>query len=203
MENIKNKIVFSFFAISLSISAALPAKAAAYTYTSREYGFSIECPQKPLGVVPLVDSKQKGEILVFSNDGYFILKGWIIATNAFDTNKMPDFDNLDAKETQKYVNNLKENNNYAIVRLIKLHGHKVLYAVTQKDAYVNDDNKKAPLKQSTSQRIETYIPGEKTNYAIVFFKSGDMTKEDIYDYQEGLISFKEIINNKVKDTKKK
>ena len=42
-----------------------------YTYTSQQYGYTIQCPQKPVGVIPasaLYEDK-KGEVLIFDNDG--------------------------------------------------------------------------------------------------------------------------------------
>ncbi|WP_432748690.1 hypothetical protein [Pectinatus frisingensis] len=191
------KIIAGVFLVSIVSGMALPAQALAYTYVSKEYGYSIECPEKPLGVIPLVDPEQKGEVLVFKNEGYNILKGWIIATNAFDSNQVPDFDKMTAEDSRKYKDRLKENRGYQIVEFIPLHGHKVLYAVGAPDVYVDSNkNDKADIKQQTSQRIETYIPGKKTNYVIVFFQSGEMSKQDITDYQNGLLSFKETADVK-------
>lgn len=191
------KIFAGIFAVSMSIGLMQPKQAsAAYTYTSKDYGYSIDCPQKPLGVIPLIDPNQKGEVLVFKNDGYNILEGWIIATNAFDSSQIPNFDKMTDKESQQYAANFVMNSNgrYQTVLFIPLNGHKVLYAVGQQDVYV-DANKKEKadaVKGNVSQRIETYIPGQKTNYVIVFFKSGEMTTQDSTDYQNGLISFKEL-----------
>ncbi|WP_196602124.1 hypothetical protein [Pectinatus frisingensis] len=191
------KIIAGVFLVSIVSGMALPTQALAYTYVSKEYGYSIECPEKPLGVIPLVDPEQKGEVLVFKNEGYNILKGWIIATNAFDSNQVPDFDKMTAEDSQKYAAGLIENRGYQTALFIPLHGHKVLYAVGAPDVYVDSNkNDKADIKQQTSQRIETYIPGKKTNYVIVFFQSGEMSKQDITDYQNGLLSFKETADVK-------
>ncbi|MDQ0203953.1 hypothetical protein [Pectinatus haikarae] len=190
------KIFAGIFAVSVSFGLLSPAQASAYTYVSKDYGYSIECPEKPLGVIPLIDPTQKGEVLVFKNDGYNILQGWIIATNAFDSSQIPDFDKMTDKESQKYAANFVMNSEgkYETVLFIPLNGHKVLYAVAPQDVYVDADKKEKTdtVKTNVSQRIETYIPGKKTNYVIVFFKSGEMTTQDSTDYQNGLLSFKEL-----------
>ena len=45
-----------------------------YTYTSKQYGFSIQCPQKPVGVIPasLLYEDKQGDVLIFDNEEYNI-----------------------------------------------------------------------------------------------------------------------------------
>lgn len=191
------KIAAGIFAVSMFLGIMSPPQALAYTYVSKDYGYSIECPEKPLGVIPLIDPVQKGEVLVFQNDGYNILKGWIVATNAFDSNQIPDFDKMTDKDAQKYAANLIANKGYQTVLFIPLNNHKVLYAVSPPDVYVDSgkNDKNDSVKQNVSQRVETYIPGKKTNYVVVFFETGELAKQDIDDYQNGLMSFKETADN--------
>lgn len=191
------RIAAGIFAVSMFLGIMSPPQALAYTYVSKDYGYSIECPEKPLGVIPLIDPVQKGEVLVFQNDGYNILKGWIVATNAFESNQIPDFDKMTDKDAQKYAANLIANKGYQTVLFIPLNNHKVLYAVSPQDVYVDSgkNDKNDSVKQNVSQRVETYIPGKKTNYVVVFFETGELAKQDIDDYQNGLMSFKETAYN--------
>lgn len=203
MKNIL-KLLGGIFAVAISLNVFTPSQAAAYTYVSNDYGYSIECPEKPLGVIPLIDPKQKGEVLVFKNDGYTILEGWIIATNAFDADQIPNFDKMTDKDAQKYAANfiMSSNGRYQTALFIPVNGRKVLYAIAPQEAYVDADKKDKADKSdqpNVSQRIETYLPGKKTNYAIVFFKSGTVDAQDSIDYQKGILSFKETSDNAVAD----
>lgn len=199
------KTLVGVFCLSIAVGTILPAQASAYTYTSKEYGYSIECPQKPLGAIPLIDANQKGEILVFKNEGYTILKGWIVATNAFDKKDIPDFDKMTKADSEKYAANLIANRGYETVLFIPVNGHKVMYAVWPKEVYVDSNkdgkNDKKP-QQNTSQRIDTYIQGQKNNYVVTFFASEAVDKQDMTDYQKGLMSFKEVsVDVKATDNK--
>ncbi|HBQ29781.1 MAG TPA: hypothetical protein DD660_01735, partial [Mitsuokella multacida] len=67
-----------------------------YTYTSQQYGYTIQCPQKPVGVIPasaLYEDK-KGEVLIFDNDGYDIKYAWVVLSDAFDNKNVPDLNKL-------------------------------------------------------------------------------------------------------------
>lgn len=189
----KVKILALLFVLALF---AVPTRALAdpYLYMSHEYKFSIECPQKPLGVIPLLDSGHPGEMLVFKNEGYTILQAWIISTNAFVTKDIPDLNKLTPAQEKEYAENLKMNRGYQEVLFVPLHGQKVIYAITPKIVYVNTekDGKKTTLVKNVAQRIETYIPGKRTNYAIVFMNTGNPDSAEIDAYQRGLLSFKEI-----------
>lgn len=189
----KSKILALLFAVALF---AIPARTMAnpYLYVSQEYGFSIECPQKPLGVIPLLDPGHPGEMLVFKNDGYTILQAWIISTNAFETKDMPDFNKMTPQQEQEYAENLKMNRGYQAVLFVPLHGQKVIYAITPKIVYVNTekDGKKSTIAKNVAQRIETYIPGKRTNYAVIFMNTGNPDSTEIDAYQRGLLSFKEV-----------
>lgn len=199
------KLFMGIFAAFVFCNFLSPTKTnAAYVYTSKDYGYSIECPQKPLGVIPLIDPIQKGEVLVFQNDGYNILQGWIIATNAFDSAQLPNFDKMTAKEAQTYAANFVANSNgrYVSAQFLPVKKHKILYAVGPQDVFVDANAKDSAAKPVVSQRIETYIPGKKTNYVIVSFKTGDMTDQDRDNYKNGITSFQEISNTDVEKSAK-
>ncbi len=193
MTIMKNKLYILFAALAFLF---LPAQvmAAPYLYVSHKYNFSIECPQKPLGVLPLLDEGHPGEMLVFKNDGYTILRAWIISTNAFSSKDMPDFDKMTPEQEKDYASILAANRGYQEVRFVPLHGKKIIYAVTPKIVYINSEKngKKEKIAQNVAQRIEAYVPGQRTNYAIVFMNTGAPEAAQIDAYQEGLLSFKEL-----------
>lgn len=81
--------------------AAATQQAASYTYTSKEYGYTIQCPQKP-NVIPasMLYEGKKGEVLIFANDGYAIKHAWIILTDAFDSKDTPDYNTIQKDEAK-------------------------------------------------------------------------------------------------------
>ena len=71
--NLKKCLTAVLFVCAAAVTTAFApsaASAAPYTYTSEQYGYSIDCPQKPEGVIPasLLYADKKGDVLIFAND---------------------------------------------------------------------------------------------------------------------------------------
>ncbi|MBE8952157.1 MAG: hypothetical protein SR1Q7_03305 [Quinella sp. 1Q7] len=124
-------------------SAAEPASDEPYVYTSEDFKFSITCPIKPIAVVenPWQETDKRGEMLVFANDGFEVLYGYVIQVNAFDSDKVPDFNKGSMKEIGDYLLDLKKKGGFESADLVNLTKHnKGVFAVSAKTIEVLDDN---------------------------------------------------------------
>lgn len=181
----------------LTTAAVFAAESEPYTYVSREYNYSIECPKRP-NIVPasilLDDESKKGEVLIFENEGYSVKNGWIILVDAFNTNAVPDF-NKDSKDfIEKYLTELKKNR-YESTSLIDIgNGNKGVLAITAKEIEVDEDGDGTIDGVLTTDRQE----------AVVFFRMPDgqcFSIEWIGDYElndEKLNNFKMAVST-IKD----
>ena len=64
-----------------------------YVYTSEQFKYTITCPFKPIAAVhpAWFEDNQKGEMLVFANEGIKPLYAYVIHIDAFETDQVPDF----------------------------------------------------------------------------------------------------------------
>lgn len=193
------RLAFIFgLVFTLSWAEQVPASAEVYTYVSRDYGYSIDCPQKPLGVLPasVLYPNEKGEVLVFANDGYKINKAWLILTDAFPADELPNLDKLTEKGTRKLLDKLRQSGSYAYVDIIPLSGKKKgLFEVTSKEIEIDTDGDGKPDTKATAdtQMALTFFRGEKgTRYAIELIDNPELTQANIDEYRAGMSTFKEL-----------
>lgn len=188
----------------LAVSAVLPmpAEAAGYTYTSEKYGYSIECPTKPVGVIPLSAlagddqeaAKSQGDVLIFANDGYDIKKGWIVMIDAFDEASVPDLDKISKEDGEAFCTKLKEKSGYEYASIINLSEHKAIYVATAKkiDIDTNGDGVVDTVGEADNQMVKTFFRGKNQRYAVELIDNPTLTTADIEEYQSGVYSFKEL-----------
>ncbi|SFT74442.1 hypothetical protein SAMN02910356_01901 [Selenomonas sp. GACV-9] len=167
-----------------------------YTYTSKEYGFTIQCPQRP-NVIPasLLYEGKKGEVLVFDNDGYNIKNAWVILTDAFDGAKTPDFNKINEEEAKKYLTELMNSNAYEGITLVNLSAtNKAVYAVTAKEVEVDTDGdgKYDAKATADTQMAVTFFRGNKGGcYSIQLIDNPVLRGSEIKLFQQGVASFQE------------
>lgn len=151
------------------------AQAAPYAYTSDTYGFSIQAPQKPIGVLNLSSEfpGKKGVIMVFDNEGYQIKHAWIISTEGFSGQDPKDLDTMTPEATKKYLAELMRGA-YEFAGVVQVDGRKALYTVTKGE----------------NKRVMTYVKGDKGYYAIILIENPEITSERVTEFQEGVKSFK-------------
>ncbi|MBP2630611.1 MAG: hypothetical protein H6Q70_1239 [Firmicutes bacterium] len=147
---------------------------AAYTYTDDTYGFSIECPEKPVGVLDL--SRQpggnKGVMLVFENEGMEINCGWIIMIDAFKDENIPDLTKLTKEQVSEVLKQMVVDNGLAAV--VTVEGQPAIYTIAQ-----------------TEDMAKTYIRGKNgKKYVVALTANKTIFRDRINPYQQGLISFK-------------
>jgi hypothetical protein len=193
-------------ALIMGVSSQPAAEAAAeavqtqpavgYTYTSKVYGYTIQCPKKP-NVIPasMLYEGKKGEVLIFDNDGYNIKNAWVVLTNAFDEKKMPDLNKLKEADARKYLSELMGSNGYEGVMLINLSAtNKAIYAVTAKtvDIDTDGDGKVDATATANTQMAVTFFRGNKNGrYSVQLIDNPVLRESALKDFQKGVVSFRE------------
>ena len=78
-------------------------------YKSGTYGYTIKCPFQPAAVTDLKfdEPAEKGEMLVFLNEGPEIALGYRINLDAFPEQNAPDFNRDSQKTLDSYIEYLK------------------------------------------------------------------------------------------------
>ena len=81
-------------------------------YKSAAYGYKIKCPFNPVAVTDLKfdEPAEKGEMLVFLNDGAEVELGYRITLDAFPDKNAPNFNKDDEKTLNSYLDYLKRVN---------------------------------------------------------------------------------------------
>ncbi|MCR5757730.1 MAG: hypothetical protein K6F95_07470 [Selenomonas sp.] len=167
-----------------------------YVYTSKQFGYTINCPKKPQ-VIPasaLYEGKE-GEVLIFDNDGYNIKNAWIVIKDAFDTHKMPDLNTLNEADAKKYLSILMRSNGYEAMELInRTEKDKAIYAITAKEVEIdtNGDGEPDMTAKADTQMAVTFFRGNKGGcYSIQLIDNPDLRDEAVDLFQKGVVSFKE------------
>ena len=187
-----------------SAAAAAPANTAAqtqqpvqsYSYTSKVYGYTIQCPKQP-HVIPasMLYEGKKGEVLIFDNDGYDIKNAWVILTDAFDDKKMPDLNKLKETEAEKYLSELMGSNGYEGIMLINLSAtNKAIYAVTARTVDIDSDGdgKMDATATADTQMAVTFFRGNKNGrYSIQLIDNPVLRDQAVEEFQQGVVSFRE------------
>lgn len=105
-------------------------------YKSGTYGYTIKCPFQPAAVTDLKfdEPAEKGEMLVFLNDGAEIVLGYRINLDAFPEQNAPDF-NRDSKKTlDSYIEYLKNVNALDTAMITNIgNDNKGVFLVTAKE----------------------------------------------------------------------
>ncbi len=177
---------------STQADVALP-----YTYTSKEYGFTIQCPQKPVGVIPAsaLYEGEKGDVLVFENDAYNIKYAWIITEDAFDDAKVPDLNTLDEKAAKELLKGIMGSNGYEGIMLVNLSKtNKAIYAVTAKEVEIDTNGDGVPDEtgKADTQMAVLFFRGEKGGrYAIKLIDNPVLRGSALAAFQKGAATFQE------------
>lgn len=109
-------------------------------YTSTDYGYKIKCPFKPVAITNLKfdEPAEKGEMLVFLNDGAEIVLGYRIRLDAFPNNAAPDFNKDNEKTLNSYLDYLKKVNPLDTAMITNIgKDNKGVFMVTAKE--IEDD----------------------------------------------------------------
>lgn len=191
-------------AATQSAEAALP-----YTYTSQQYGYTIQCPQKPVGVIPasaLYEDK-KGEVLIFDNDGYNIKYAWVVLTDAFDNKSVPDLNKLKEPEAEKLLSGIMGSNGYEGIMLVNLNAkNKAIYAVTAKEIEIdeNGDGQIDGVAKADTQMAVAFFRTEKGNrYGVELIDNPDLRESSLAAFQKGITTLKDVDGKQLMSSKDK
>ena len=188
------------------VTASDPAKAGAaedsmgvkpsgrYLFESPRWGYSIVCPSKPIGVMPvsmIYGNGRKGDVLIFeyASDGS-IKKAWAIFRNAFEEKALPDLNKLSQKDQSDLVNAYM-NGGYgyqqvAIVETTK--NNKALMCITAKNVAADTTGDGKPDKEITadSQIAVMFFRGNKGGrFSTELVMYPELTQEDLNLFRTG------------------
>ena len=181
-----------------------------YIYTSEDFKYSIACPFKPLAIVqnPWEDPSKRGEMLVFANEGWNIQYAYMIQVNAFEDDKIPDFNKADKTTIDKYLEELKENNGFELAELVSItKNNKGVYAVTAQSIEVVDKETGEVEGEFVSDRqnIYTFFRTPEGRCVSIQLLTAQMDKVFVDVYRYGVTTFKDntVPDKKSKDKKSK
>lgn len=190
---------------------------APYEYTSETYGFKILCPSKPIVVVkPFEDPNQNGELLVFANDGAKILFGYIIELDAFDTNKVPNFNRDKQPIIDAFLEKKREEKRYSFVEVQEVApNNKGIVMVTAKEIELtNEKGEVETTIVATEQRALATFRSRSGRCIMMQLLSADLDKSDYQDFLKSVSTYQDATDlsmpqdtndkdKKTKDKKKK
>ena len=199
------------FAAELAPAAASESAVAAlpYTYTSQQYGYTIQCPQKPVGVIPAsaLYEDRKGDVLIFDNDGYNIKYAWIVLTDAFDNKSVPDLNKLKEADAEKLLSGIMGSNGYEGIMLVNLNAkNKAIYAVTAKEIEIdeNGDGQIDGVAKADTQMAVAFFRTEKGNrYGVELIDNPDLRESSLAAFQKGITTLKDVDGKQLMSSKDK
>ena len=186
--------IFLMVTILMLALTATAFAADAYEYTSETYGFKIPCPAKPIVVVnPFEDPYQKGELLVFANDGMKIIYGYQILLDAFRENAVPDFNSSNKKIVDAYLEKMREDDAYEYVELVNISkGNKGVMALTAKEITVlNDKGEVEGTLVADRQSAFTFFRASNGRCISIQLLAEDFGKDNIEDYLKSVGTFRD------------
>ena len=181
-----------------------------YIYTSEDFQYSIACPIKPLAVIqnPWQEPEKRGEMLVFANDGWTVQYAYLIQVNAFDSDKIPDFNKADKATIDEYLEALKKTNGFAQAELVGItKDNKGIYAVTAETIEVLDKETGEVEGEFVADRqdVFTFFRTPAGRCVSIQLLTVNMDKVLVDTYRYGVASFKDnsVADKKSKDKKSK
>lgn len=167
-----------------------------YKYTSKAYGFTIQCPQKPLGVIEasaLYGEGKKGEILIFDNEEYNIKHAWIILKDAFSDN-VPDLNKLAGDQANEALARIMDSNGYEGIMLMKLNDrNRAIFAMTAKEIEIdsNGDGIIDGTAKADTQMAVMFFRGEDGgHYSLQLIDNPELRENSVLALQEAAKTFK-------------
>ena len=171
------------------------SQAQVYTYTSREYGYSILCPKKP-NVIPAdaLYEGAKGEVLIFANEEYNIKLAWVVMVDAFDDKAVPDFNKLSEAEAKAYLDSVRKR--YQDVDLAEIgENNKALFAITAKEIEIDTTGDGKPdtvAKQDNQAMLVFFRTPKGGRYQIQLIDNPVLTPEAMRDCRLAVSTLREV-----------
>lgn len=175
----------------------------AFEYTSQTYGFKIACPAEPKVVVnPFEDPNERGELLVFANDGMKILYGYQIKLDAFDNNAIPDLNKANKKTIDAYLEKLRQQNVYEHVEINNISpDNKAIFAVTAKEMEVELDDGEIGVLTADTQNAIAFFRTKSGRCISIQFITDTLDDEAVANFGKSVMSYRDATDLAMPDKK--
>lgn len=180
-----------------------------FEYTSQTYGFKIACPAEPKVVVnPFENPQERGELLVFANDGMKILYGYQIKLDAFDDKTVPDFNKANKKTLDAYLEKLRVNDAYEYAEIGNISAdNKAVFAVTAKEIEVKgDDGEVEGVLTAETQNAIAFFRTKSGRCISIQFITDKIDDEAVENFRKSVMSYQDATDlampDKTSDKKK-
>lgn len=186
-------------------ATAFAAESDVYDYTSETYGFSIKCPAKPIVVVnPFEDPNQKGELLVFANDGINIIYGYQILLDAFENSAVPNFNKANKKILDDYMNKMRSENAYEYVELenISKDNRGVIAVTARRIDVLGEDGEIEGQLVADRQAAFTFFRTTSGRCISIQLIADDFSQENLDDYRKSVGTFRDANDKPDKKSRK-
>ncbi len=171
-------------------ATALAASSGVYEYTSKNFGYKIICPVKPL---VKVDMSAKRELLVFASQGGKITLGFQITFDAFDNKTTPDFNKADEKTLNEYLDKFRAQNIYEYVGINKItQNNKGVMLINAEEIEVKgDDGEVEGVLKTDEQGVFMFFRTNKGRCVEVELIVDHLGEEDIMNFRKSLYTFED------------
>lgn len=175
----------------------------AFEYTSQTFGFKISCPAVPKVVVnPFEDPKERGELLVFANDGIKILYGYQIKLDAFDNKDIPDLNKANKKTLDAYLEKLRQQNFYEYAEITNISpDNKAIFAVTAKEMEVELDDGEIGTATADTQNAIAFFRTKSGRCISIQFITDTLDDEAIANFSKSVMSYRDATDLAMPDKK--
>ena len=178
--------------------------ASGFEYTNQTYGFKIACPAEPKVVVnPFENPQERGELLVFANDGMKILYGYQIKLDAFDDKTVPDFNKANKKTLDAYLEKLRVNDAYEYAEIGNISAdNKAVFAVTAKEIEVKgDDGEIEGVLTAETQNAIAFFRTKSGRCISIQFITDKIDDEAVENFRKSVMSYQDATDLAMPDKK--
>ena len=175
-----------------------------FEYTSQTYGFKILCPAEPKVVVnPFENPQERGELLVFANDGMKILYGYQIKLDAFDNKTIPDLNKANKKTLDEYLEKLRQQNVYEYVEVKNISpDNKAIFAVTAKEMEVELEDGEVGVMTAETQNALAFFRTKSGRCISIQFITDTIDDEAVKNFSNSVMSYQDATDLAKSDKKK-
>ncbi len=226
MKNLWRKNTVKAFAMGLALAAsvAMPLHAEAaeeqanaeqsaenpantqgvYSFVS-DYDYGMLCPYKPVGVISasqLYGDDRKGDVLIFENEEYNIKHAWVVLVDAFDDKAVPDFNQINEKDAETYLEKLMHSSGYEGISLINItKDNRAVFGITAKEVEIDTDGDgvmDTKAVAETQEAVAFFRTSKGKRIAMHLIDNPVLRKESVSAFQFGASTLRDIDSQALK-----
>ena len=169
-----------------------------YIFSSPQYGYTMLCPHRPVGVIPasMLYEDKKGDVVVFENDGYTLRHAWVILVDSFNTKDVPDFNKITEQEASDYLQKLMRSSAYEGISLVNLsENNKGVFGISAKEVEIdtNGDGVFDVTAKADTQEAVVFFRTEKGRcFTAHLIDNPELRTDSISAFQFGISSLQEM-----------